>query len=403
MLTSPPGPAGFSIYLLSQIDAKVEKKPIAEQAAVAKIEAQALEVAERFADFVGSATKTLDICIYDFRLDLPAVSAKIVDAINGAADRDVAVRIAFDANQKSDEEVIKQFEGAGGDPAPTGTQAFLHEALARGVRTKAIAEQETAAPTVAAVTDEPIATGSQIMHNKYMVADAASEKAKVWMGSTNFTVDAWALQDNNIVVVTSHGLAAKYTEDFEELWKAERLAHTGALAPGFVTVHGKQVHYAFAPGQGEAIRDLIAKAASRAKRRIRIASMVTSAEPILLALKAQIDAGIDFAGVYDYGQSTGFLPEWKAKSPEKAALLEAVLGHLVPKHSNFFDEDHPDYAHDFMHDKILVADDTVVTGSFNFSTNAMGNAENVISVTEPALADAYAAYIDELAARYKAH
>jgi phosphatidylserine/phosphatidylglycerophosphate/cardiolipin synthase-like enzyme len=62
-----------------------------------------------------------------------------------------------------------------------------------------------------------------------------------------------------------------------------------------------------------------------------------------------------------------------------AKLLEAVLAHLAPKHSLFFDEDHPNYAHDFMHNKLLVADDTILTGSFNFSTNAMSNAENVIA------------------------
>jgi phosphatidylserine/phosphatidylglycerophosphate/cardiolipin synthase-like enzyme len=83
---------------------------------------------------VKSATKTLDICIYDFRLTVPAVSQKIVEAIKDAAARNVAVRIAFDANQKSDEEVITEFRGAGGDPAPTGTHVLRRRRTGAGGR-----------------------------------------------------------------------------------------------------------------------------------------------------------------------------------------------------------------------------------------------------------------------------
>jgi phosphatidylserine/phosphatidylglycerophosphate/cardiolipin synthase-like enzyme len=107
------------------------------------------------------------------------------------------------------------------------------------------------------VADEPIVAGSQIMHNKYMIADAGTEKAAVWMGSANFTVDAWALQDNNIVVLESRDLAAKYSQDFEELWKAENLHGTGKGDQGSVTMHGMEVNYAFAPSEGTAIRGLI--------------------------------------------------------------------------------------------------------------------------------------------------
>ena len=72
-----------------------------------------MEVAEWFAAFVKSATKTLDVCIYDFRLALPSVRQKVINAIKDASSRGVAVRIAFDANQKSDEEIVKQLSAKG--------------------------------------------------------------------------------------------------------------------------------------------------------------------------------------------------------------------------------------------------------------------------------------------------
>jgi phosphatidylserine/phosphatidylglycerophosphate/cardiolipin synthase-like enzyme len=60
-----------------------------------------------------------------------------------------------------------------------------------------------------------------------------------------------------------------------------------------------------------------------------------------------------------------------------------------------------DSAHNFMHNKIVVADDTVVSGSFNFSLNATRNAENVVAITSHQLADTYAVYIDRLVERYR--
>lgn len=54
-----------------------------------------------------------------------------------------------------------------------------------------------------------------------------------------------------------------------------------------------------------------------------------------------------------------------------------------------------------MHDKVAVADDTVITGSFNFSNNAMKNAENILVIKNKALADQYAEYIQGQLKRYK--
>ena len=401
MITDLPALDGIAVHLLSQIDGEVQPQPIAQQPAAAAIQAQATQIADLFAGFVRSATSTLDICIYDFRLELPAISQVIVSAINDAADRGVTVRVAYDANEASDQEIIKQFRGAAGDPAPTGTQRFLEAALHPAVATKAIGEETTATPQD--VAPEPIASGSQIMHHKYMVADAASPTAAVWMGSTNFTVDAWALQENNVVVISSPDLAARYTVDFDDLWTTEKLSGTGRGDEGAVTVNGLEVNYAFAPAEGGAIQELIVQAISSATRRLRVASMVTSSEPILTALKQQIDAGIDFSGIYDFGETDQVRKTWEQHESDaaKLALLKAVLARMVAKRSLAFSEAHPDNAHNFMHDKIVVADDTIVTGSFNFSTNALRNAENVISFVQPQLAQAYADYVDALVARYK--
>ena len=54
-----------------------------------------------------------------------------------------------------------------------------------------------------------------------------------------------------------------------------------------------------------------------------------------------------------------------------------------------------------MHDKIVVADDAVLTGSYNLSHSATENAENLLVIHDAALADQYVAYIDGLVGRYQ--
>jgi phosphatidylserine/phosphatidylglycerophosphate/cardiolipin synthase-like enzyme len=55
-----------------------------------------------------------------------------------------------------------------------------------------------------------------------------------------------------------------------------------------------------------------------------------------------------------------------------------------------------------MHAKVTVADDTVFVGSFNLSHSGELNAENVLELQDPRLADRLAAFVDEVRARYPA-
>jgi phosphatidylserine/phosphatidylglycerophosphate/cardiolipin synthase-like enzyme len=56
--------------------------------------------------------------------------------------------------------------------------------------------------------------------------------------------------------------------------------------------------------------------------------------------------------------------------------------------------------HDFMHAKILIADDYVYAGSFNLSHSGEQNAENVVQIESHAVAEICTAYIDRVAATY---
>ena len=61
-----------------------------------------------------------------------------------------------------------------------------------------------------------------------------------------------------------------------------------------------------------------------------------------------------------------------------------------------------DTVHDFMHAKIVVADDISFLGSFNLSHAGELNAENVLEFKDAAIADRLAAFVDEIRALYPA-
>jgi phosphatidylserine/phosphatidylglycerophosphate/cardiolipin synthase-like enzyme len=53
-----------------------------------------------------------------------------------------------------------------------------------------------------------------------------------------------------------------------------------------------------------------------------------------------------------------------------------------------------------MHNKVLLTDSIVLTGSFNLSRNAESNAENVLAIPDLALVDAYREYVETLIVKY---
>jgi phosphatidylserine/phosphatidylglycerophosphate/cardiolipin synthase-like enzyme len=381
-------------YFLTQADVDLDKSaPLQDQPELAAIEDQAVKVAEVFADFIGAAKTALDIAIYDFRLLDGTLTEQIVGAVKAAAARGVAVRLAYDRVQgAADDATLKAFEDSGGDPAPVGTHAFVGAAgFPAGVQVRAIEE-------------EAIDPGHQIMHQKYIVRDPGTVAAAVLMGSANFTTDAWGIQDNNVLVLTgAEDLAAAYEQDFTDLWAAQRLAGTGAGDAGDTTVGGVAAGYWFAPGEGSATENAIAGLIASAQTRIRVASMVISSPKILQALADKIDAGLDVAGIYDGPEMDGVVKDWQRAGPgspsaQHQALWEIVAPRLQAKDSVPFTAQGP---HNFMHDKVVVADGITSTGSFNFSNNAIRNAENVLRINSSGLADQYAAYIDGLVQRYR--
>jgi phosphatidylserine/phosphatidylglycerophosphate/cardiolipin synthase-like enzyme len=326
---------------------------------------QPLDVAREVAEFLAAAKSTLELAQYDFNLG-PDTREIVGGALKAAEARGVAVRILYNVDHENPIPV----------PPPPEPDVALITSL--GVPSKAIA----------GVPD--------LMHHKFVVRDGES----VWTGSTNWTDDSWSRQENVIVTVDSPELAKAFTLDFEELWRDGDVERSGFAEPRPVEVGGAKVRPWFTPGFADALTHRIAKKVGRAQK-VRICSPVLTSAPVLATLAQRIaDGKADIAGCVDATQVDDVFRQWESQPNVtwKIPLLRQVLaGSFSGKDSTPWA---PGSLHDFMHAKVVVADDTVFTGSFNLSHSGEKNAENVVEISDAGLAAKLADYVDAVRGRY---
>jgi phosphatidylserine/phosphatidylglycerophosphate/cardiolipin synthase-like enzyme len=243
-----------------------------------------------------------------------------------------------------------------------------------------------------------------LMHSKYLIRDGNADDAAVFLGSANYTNDSWGLQENNLLQVRSRPLAFHFSKNFTDLFTAGRIPEWPVVRDvDVIHVADVPVTVAFAPEQSPAIVKEIVGAIAAARKRLFVASVVLSSGPILAALSEAIDRGLPLGGLYDGPQMDQVRRQWVAAhvGADKINTWDKISNHLVRKNSLPFDRNKPHLPHNFMHNKLVIADDVVVTGSFNLSNHAMGNAENVLLIRDRDIASKYEAYIQQVMARYQ--
>jgi phosphatidylserine/phosphatidylglycerophosphate/cardiolipin synthase-like enzyme len=346
--------------------------------------AQMREVASRIAAFIGEAKSTIDLAIYDFRLRDEAATI-VADGLRSQARKGVQIRIAYD-----------HATDPGADVIPTAVPSHL-ESDQKLVGTDSFVRSFADVAQVKGITGYRV-----LMHNKYIVRDGDSADAAVFTGSANYTNDSWGLQDNNLLCLRSRPLATYYAKDFNDLWSRGKIVDsTGARDTGTVRLNDVPVTIAFTPGESPSVLKEIVGAIAAARSRLFVASVVLSSGPILAALSEAIDRGLPLGGLYDGPQMDQVERQWRGANvgTDKLNTWQKVAQHLVRKNSIPFDR-HKSQPHNFMHNKLVVADQVVVTGSFNLSNHALGNAENVLLIQDEAIAASYADYIQRLMASY---
>jgi len=157
----------------------------------------ASEVAGEIATFLNGARESLELALYDVRLESDA-GALVLAALLAAHQRGVRVRLLFDVDHPGPIPV----------PPPPETRPEAIERLP--VETRGIA----------GIPD--------LMHHKFCVRDGRD----VWTGSMNWTEDSWTRQENVVVrVLGAEPLAFAFTLAFDELWEKGTVAGTGLVQP----------------------------------------------------------------------------------------------------------------------------------------------------------------------------
>jgi phosphatidylserine/phosphatidylglycerophosphate/cardiolipin synthase-like enzyme len=266
-------------------------------------------------------------------------------------------------------------------PPPEVDWAFIEELRGIGVQVK------------------PVPGIPDLMHHKYIVRDGDG----VLTGSTNWTNDSWTREENVIVTVDSGEIARDYELDFQGLWDKPVVALSGRLSSPWAQLSdGTSIRPYFCPGRSLKLVHAMSRSIAYAQKRLRICSPVITSGPILGTLAETVEKEkIDIGGVYDATQMEEVQHQWSGESTAawKISAFRTVVGavHFGAKKSTPYAKGS---VHDFMHAKILVADDYVYVGSFNLSHSGESNAENVLQLQSQAMADLCAAYIDRVSARY---
>lgn len=337
---------------------------------------QPQQVAASIASFLQGAQRSLDVAIYDSGLS-GGLADIVAGAFREARARGVEIRVAYHADT----------DRSRGIPAPSSqTQAFV-ESL--GVPSRAAGSKQN------------------LMHHKYVIRDAGTDAAAVLTGSTNWGQDAWAREENVILQLFSAQLAQFYRTDFEQVW-AGHTDDSGQSAGGSATLtydaQPMPTRVWFAPAEGPKMAHDAALIVEHAQRRIVMASPVLTSGSMLTSLRDVLDRqSVPVRGIVDRTQMDEVRQQW-GENPQAAWKIRAFESiardaRLVGKVSTPWT---PEATHDYMHLKMIVVDDDVLAGSFNFSHSGEDNAENLLQMHSPALAEVCVAFIDGLIERYGA-
>lgn len=262
---------------------------------------------------------------------------------------------------------------------PEATVAFI-EAHKRGVKVRIITDtdnlvsKEDPSQPRKAVMDLKAAgieviddKRSGLMHHKFMVVD----DNKVWTGSWNLTTSSMFHHNNNALLITSKELADNFNAEFERMFNKNMFGPNAHEMPfKQVKADDATISLYFSPrgGTQEAVLEELKKAQKSIKF-MTFSLTDKNAQDVILEKKK---LGLKIEGVFDDCMARNSYSLYKPFRQNGIYSLrdgnQALLHHKV----------------------IIIDDETVITGSFNYSKNAeQTNNENTLVIKSPKMARFY--------------
>jgi len=288
---------------------------------------------ETLAADIARAQSTMDVAAYDFDL------LSVADALAEAHEYGVLVRLVTDSDN-FEELAVQQLKSAG----------------------------------IEVVEDEREA----IMHNKFVVID----ETIVWTGSWNLTESGTYRNNNNAVRIVSDLLAENYTVEFEEMFEGREFGpaspadtpHRQVIVENGDKDDGIRIESYFAPE--DQVAEKVLALIEQAEDSIRFMAFSFTDDRLGKAMIDQDEAGLTVQGVFE---ERGADPEYS----EFGRMYRTEPRMDVRLDGNTY----------MMHHKVIIVDnETVVLGSFNFSKSADEmNDENILFIHDKDIASLFRA------------
>ncbi len=270
------------------------------------------------------------------------------------------------------------------DIGDMGVVQALIAAKAKGVRVRVVTDDDSMVPsshdtgrgefrdTITALKQAGIPViddqRSGIMHHKFLIVDNQA----VWMGSTNSTSTSLYNHNNNALTIRNQQIAENYLSEFERMFTQRIFGPNPARQIPYpvVKVGNTTIRTFFSPKGGgtEAILDVL----NRAQKSISFMTFSFTDKDVANLMVAKKQAGLRVEGVYDqclgYGKYSTY--------------------HIMKANGIYTRMDGNEA---LLHHKVVMADDTVITGSFNISANAdKTNNESMLIIENSYVAAMYA-------------
>jgi phosphatidylserine/phosphatidylglycerophosphate/cardiolipin synthase-like enzyme len=227
---------------------------------------------------------------------------------------------------------------------------------------------------------------SALMHNKFVIID----ESVIWTGSWNLTENGTYRNDNNAVRVFSHRLAENYRAEFEEMFVERRFGPSSPADTPHPTLRIRNqdssedllVETYFAPE--DAVADRILAAVEGAQESIRFMAFSFTDDRLGEAIKQQAKAGLAVQGVFETRGAESEYGEYGRMSRARPPLDILLDGNPYSMH----------------HKVVILDDETVILGSFNFTDSANeSNDENLLIVHDLDVAARYRAEFERVYAQ----
>ena len=257
-------------------------------------------------------------------------------------------------------------------------EAALVNAHKRGIVVKVVTDDDQHENTDVNLYDELEQSGIEVeddegfgkglMHNKILVIDSAIS----WSGSANFTNASFYGNWENFVRCTDADIVGKYREQIDELLNQEQLS--GAFKKDNIELY-------FSPEDSFKTSKLL-KLIGKAKSTINFMVFLINDKDIKDALIRAKNRGVEIRGLFDKKQ-TSFQSRYTQYNNLKDANIDVKL---------IGDSWHK------LHNKVIIIDqETIVTGSYNFSyTSDHKNNENSLVITNKKIAKQYTDKFNEI-------